>query len=43
MELIMSNCDILLKACRPVLLDVAYKGYIEEHLLYFEDTLTTVT
>ena len=26
----MLNCDILPEACRPVLLDVAYKGYIED-------------
>ena len=30
MELIMLNCDILPEACKPVLLDVAYKGYIED-------------
>ena len=36
MELIMSNCDILPKACRPVLLDVAYKGYIEDEEKFSE-------
>ena len=36
MELIMSNCDILPKECRPVLLDVAYKGYIEDEEKFSE-------
>ena len=32
----MKNCDILPKACRPVLLDVAYKGYIEDEEKFSE-------
>ena len=36
MDLILSNCDILPKKCRPVLLDVAYKGYIEDEEKFSE-------
>ena len=36
MDLILSNCDILPKKCRPVLLDVAHKGYIEDEEKFSE-------
>ena len=36
MNLIMSNCDIIPKKCRPVLLDVVHKGYIEDEEKFSE-------
>ena len=35
-SLIMSNCDIIPENCKPVLLDVLHKGYIEDEEKFSE-------
>ena len=35
-SLIMSNCDFIPEECRPVLLDVLHKGYIEDEEKFSE-------
>ena len=36
MSLVMSNCDIIPKKCRPVLIEMLHKGYIEDEEKFSE-------